>query len=418
MGNFITTVVKLVVMVTLATLVVLGSFSAGYVARAVQAPEGMPAAAASTTESPISSTASTEGEDVPAGFDVFWEAWSFVEEEFYGDLPDDQARVYGAVRGMVNTYGDENTAFIEPSRAAIFREDVSGSFEGIGAAVRMDEMGRLIIAEPFPGRPAAEAGVQRGDVVLAVDGVSVQGMSLYEAIGLIRGPAGSTVVLTISRETVDEPFDIPVERARIEIEVVTAERLEGDIGYVQLTDFSRGATRKLTDAIRDLQAEGELHGLILDLRSNPGGLLDESISISSQFVDEGVVTIERLKDDQEQVFEAQPGGVATDVPMVVLVNRGSASASEIVAGAVQDNDRGVILGEQTFGKGTVQIPHTLSDGSELRVTVAEWLTPSGKQISGEGVVPDIYVEMTQEDFVEERDPQLDRAVEYLRELNE
>jgi carboxyl-terminal processing protease len=253
--------------------------------------------------------------------------------------------------------------------------------------------------------------------VLAVDGTSLQGLSLYEAIGLIRGPAGTSVVLTISRENVDQPFDVTVNRARIEIEVVSSERLPNDIGYVQLTDFSRGATGKLAKAIQDLQAQGQLKGLVLDLRNNPGGLLDESILVGSQFINEGVITIERLKGDQEQKFEAQPGGVAPDVPLVVLVNRGSASASEIVAGAIKENNRGTILGEQTFGKGTVQIPHTLSDGSELRVTIAEWLTPTGQQISGEGIVPDIYVERTQQDFVEGRDPQLDRAVQYLTELN-
>ncbi|MEJ2556867.1 MAG: S41 family peptidase [Anaerolineae bacterium] len=354
---------------------------------------------------------------VPPEFNVFWEAWDFVQENFYGDVPAEPDRVYGAIRGMVNSYGDENTAFIEPSRAAIFREDVSGSFEGIGAAVRMDELGRLVIAEPFAGQPAAEAGLERSDVVLAVDGTSLQGLSLYEAIGLIRGPAGTTVVLTVVRDGVDEPFDVSVVRARIEIEVVESDRLEGDIGYVRLTDFSRGASGKVADAIKSLKADGPLAGLILDLRDNPGGLLDESIFVSSQFVDQGVVTIERLKGGTEQPYEAQPGGVALDVPLVVLVNRGSASASEIVAGAIQENDRGTIWGEQTFGKGTVQIPHTLSDGSELRVTIAEWLTPSGKQIKGEGIVPDVYVERTQEDFVDGLDPQLERAIETLLGTN-
>ncbi len=415
MGNFIKAAIKLMIMVVLTGLVVLGSFSAGFVTGAVQAPTWIPSVAASNA--PPSPQIIFSDEDVPPEFEVFWEAWAFIEQQFYGEVPTKQNRVYGAIRGMVNAYGDENTAFIEPSRAAIFREDVTGSFEGIGAAVRMDELGRLLIAEPFAGRPAAEAGVLRGDVVLAVDGVSLQGLSLYEAIGLIRGPAGTTVVLTIFRDGVDEPFDVSVVRARIEIEVVESDRLEGDIGYIRLSEFSRGATGKTAEAIQELRAQGTLKGLILDLRDNPGGLLDESIFVSSQFIDEGVITIERLKGNDEQVFEAQSGGTALDLPLVVLVNRGSASASEIVAGAIQENDRGTVLGEQTFGKGTVQIPHTLSDGSELRVTIAEWLTPSGKQISGEGIVPDVYVERTQEDFVEGRDPQLERAIEYLLETN-
>jgi len=415
MAQVIKAMLKLTIMVALAGVVIVGAFGAGYVARAFQAPAWAPSAA--TFAAPQSPQVTFTEEDVPPEFEVFWEAWAFVEGEFYGDVPSKQDRVYGAIRGMVNAYGDENTAFIEPDRAAIFREDVSGSFEGIGAAVRMDEMGRLVIAEPFAGRPAAESGLARGDIVLAVDGQSLQGLSLYESIGLIRGPAGSTVVLTVFRDGVDEPFDVPVVRARIEIEVVESERLEGNIGYIRLTEFSRGATGKMAEAIKELNAEEPLKALILDLRDNPGGLLDESIFVSSQFIDEGVITIEKLKEDEEQVFEAQPGGVAPEVPLVVLVNRGSASASEIVAGAIQDSGRGTVLGEQTFGKGTVQIPHSLSDGSELRVTIAEWLTPSGKQISGEGIVPDVYVERTQEDFVEDRDPQLERAIEYLLEAN-
>jgi carboxyl-terminal processing protease len=415
MGEIVKAVLKLTVMVGLVVVTVFGAFSAGYIARAIQAPAGTPAVAAATA--PPSPQITFSDEDVPPEFNVFWEAWAFIEQEFYGELPADEDRVFGAIRGMVNAYGDENTAFIEPSRAAIFREDVSGSFEGIGAAVRMDEMGRLVIAEPFAGRPAAEAGMLRGDVVLSVDGTSLQGLSLYESISLIRGPAGTTVVLTVFRDGVDEPFDVPIERARIELEVVESERLEGNIGYVRLTEFSRGATGKMAEAIKELSDEGPLEGLILDLRDNPGGLLDESIFVSSQFIDEGVITIERLKGDEEQVFEAQPGGAALDVPLVVLVNRGSASASEIVAGAIKENGRGTILGEQTFGKGTVQIPHTLSDGSELRVTIAEWLTPNGEQINGEGMVPDVYIERTQEDFVEERDPQLERAIEHLLESN-
>jgi carboxyl-terminal processing protease len=277
----------------------------------------------------------------------------------------------------------------------------------------MNEMGQVVIAEPFVGQPAAKAGLLREDVILSVDKKSLDGMSLYEAISLIRGPAGTIVVLTVARQGVDKPFDVSVVRARIETKVVDSKRLPGDIGYVSLSDFSRGASSKIADAIRSLEAEGPLKGLILDLRDNPGGLLDEAGLVASQFIDKGTITIEREKGGKEQVLEAQPGGVALDVPLVVLVNRGSASASEIVAGAIKENGRGKLVGEQTFGKGTVQMPQTLSDGSELRVTIAEWLTPNKEQINGQGIVPDVVVERTQADFVDGRDPQLDRAVEYL-----
>ena len=240
-------------------------------------------------------------------------------------------------------------------------------------------------------------------------------MNLYEAISMIRGPADTKVILTIYREGVEEPLEVTVVRARIEIEVVESKRLDHDIGYVSLSEFSRGAGEKVGKAIQALEAEGQLKGLVFDLRNNPGGLLDEAVFVGSQFIADGVITIEREKGGTEQVFEAQPDGVATKVPLAVLVNGGSASASEIVAGAIQETRRGVLIGEQTFGKGTVQIPYTLSDGSELRVTIAEWLTPKGQQINHEGIVPDIVVKRTQDDFKAGRDPQLDRAVEHLLE---
>ncbi len=399
-------VVKLAIMMVLALSVVLGAFAVGYASGSMRSRAQVPPAVASIQVAPSNSKE-------PAGFGVFWEAWTTVESQFYGTIPGEQERVYGAARGMVATYGDPNTAFIEPKLASIFREDISGSFEGIGAAVRMDEMGRVVIAEPFVGQPAAKAGLLRGDVLLSVDKKSLDGMSLYEAISLIRGPAGSTVVLSVARQGIDKPFDVSVVRARIENKVVDSKRLTGDIGYVSLSEFSRGASSKIADAIQSLEAEGKLKGLILDLRDNPGGLLDEAGMVASQFIDKGTVTVEREKGGKEQVMEAQPGGVALKVPLVVLVNRGSASASEIVSGAIKENGRGKLIGEQTFGKGTVQMPQTLSDGSELRVTIAEWLTPNKEQINGQGIVPDIVVERTQADFVDGRDPQLDRAVEYL-----
>ena len=408
--EFFQSVVKLCIIAMLAAVIILGAFSVGYLMRAAHGAE----LAGVVAQQPRPQAPGGDNVESPE-FDVFWEAWGFIEQRFYGQIPSKQERVYGAVRGMVNAFGDQNTAFIDPTRAEIFRQDTAGTFEGIGAAVRMDEMGRLYIVEPYPGRPAAEAGLQPGDIILKVDGASVEGKSLYEAISLIRGPADTAVVLYVFRDGIDEPFDVRVVRARIEIEVIDSKRLDGDIGYVSLSEFSRGTGENVGKAVQALEAEGRLKGLVFDLRSNPGGLVDEAVFVGSQFIADGVITIEREKGGTEQVFEARPGGLATKVPLVVLMNQGSASASEIVAGAIQEYGRVALIGDQSFGKGTVQIPYELSDGSELRVTIAEWLTPKGRQINGEGITPDIVVKRTQEDFKAGRDPQLERAVQYLQE---
>ena len=410
--SYLFSAAKLMVMVILAGIVVLGAFWAGMEFQRRRAP--MTQTERIFTPTPPHPAQLTTEEDIDK-FKVFWEAWSIVQEEFYGDIPTEDERVYGAIRGMVNTFGDQNTAFIDPNRASLLKEDASGSFEGIGAAVQLDELGRLIIAEPFAGRPAAEAGLLRGDVVLEVDGNPLRGLSLYESVLLIRGPAGTSVALKVLRKGEPEPLEIEVVRAKIEIEVVEAKLLEGNIGYVKLSEFSSGASSKLNKAIASLRQQGA-EKLVLDLRDDPGGYLSESVAVTSLFLKEGVVVREKRKGNQEeQVYEASGPHIAADLPLVVLINRGSASASEIVAGALKDHQRATLIGEQSFGKGTVQLPHTLSDGSELRVTIAKWYTPNGNLIHKEGIVPDIVVERTQEDFLEGRDPQLDRALEYLLE---
>jgi len=353
----------------------------------------------------------TSVEDVQ--FATFWEAWQFINEEFYGDIPTDEERMYGAIRGMVNSLGDQHTAFIDPVRSAINNENMGGSFEGIGASIRLNENGQLEIADPFPDRPAFLAGLRPGDLILQVDGESTDGLGLYDAVLKIRGPADSAVVLTIYREGELEAREVEIVRAKIEIEVVTGELLEGNIAHIRLTQFSNGASDKILAEWQSLRQQGATK-MVLDLRSNPGGLLSEAVDVSSLFV-EGTIVIERFKGAEEKLFtSADSHHEALNIPLVVLVNGGSASASEIVAGAVQDKEQGTIIGQQTFGKGSVQIPHRLKDGSELRVTIAEWLTPKARQIHQEGVTPDVTVEMTFEQFEQGLDPQLDKAVEYLR----
>lgn len=370
--------------------------------------EEEPDAAPTPTPVPIPTPANEEEET----FQLFWEVWDLVQRHFYGELPDMQALTYAAIRGMLSTLGDDYTAFIEPSVAAIISEDATGEFEGIGAFVGLDEEGKVEIVEPFEGGPADQAGIRAGDRVLEVNGVSILGVTLYEAIGLIRGPEGTEVTLLIEREGVAEPFKVTVTRARLEIAITDAEMRDDGIGYIRLYDFSATAGERMEEELEELLAQ-DPQAIIFDLRGNPGGWLDQAVEVADLFLDDGAILIERWSDGRERSFEAQPGDVGEDVPLIVLVDGGSASAAEIVAGALQDRERAVLIGELTFGKGSVQRPFTLSDGSELRVTAALWFTPNDRAIHGDGLAPDIEVPWPEDEVAPDVDPQLERAVEYI-----
>ncbi len=395
---------RLTIVALLVALVTSVAFLAGFAARASFAPE--PTAVA------VEPARSEE-----EAFRVFWEAWHILERDFYGGLPDAQEMTYSAIRGVIDDLDDKYTAFLDPEMAAIIREDMSGSFEGIGAMVDMNDDGQLEIVRTFGGKPAARAGLKPGDIVLAVGNTTIEKMTIFEAVALIRGPAGSVARLTIKRQGVEEPFVVEVVREKIEMPVVESKMLDDGVAYLKLSEFNAQAASKLKADLQSLLAE-EPRGLILDLRDNPGGFLNVSVEIGSQFVSEGSILVERLKDGQHRDYPAQSGGLATDIPLVVLVNGGTASASEIVAGAIQDAGRGTLIGEQTLGKGSVQLSHYLSDGSELRVTIARWFTPQGRAIHEEGLAPDVQVDMTEEDIEAGRDPQLQRAIEYLQGLTD
>ncbi len=347
-------------------------------------------------------------------FDLFWEAWEIIQQDFYGELPSEEELTYGAIRGATQTLDDPNTGFIEPATAEYMRQTADNSYEGIGATVRMED-GLLSIVEPFDGSPAETAGLRPGDIVLQVDETPIENMSIYEAIALILGPAGTEVRLTILRGG-DVPFEVTVVRAQIDVPAIEWELLPEGFGYISLFEFSAGATSEIATAIGELQAQGA-QALILDLRGNPGGLLSEGVLTAGLFLPvDSTVLIERTKEEEFILLPsdfASPEPLAPDIPLVILVNGGSASASEIVAGAVRDHGRGVLIGEHTFGKGSVQALHQLSNGAELRVTIARFFTPNGTPIHGEGLEPDIVVELTAEDADAGIDPQLDRAVEFL-----
>ncbi|MFN2110622.1 MAG: S41 family peptidase, partial [Anaerolineae bacterium] len=372
----------------------------------------LPAATDETppTEVPTSIPLPTPSNDDEATFQLFWEVWAIIQRDYYGEVPSMQEVTYAAIQGVLNAVNDPFTSFVTPQEAAIRAEDDSGEYEGIGAYVDIDEEGKLIIVAPFEGSPAETAGLQPQDRIVAVDGVSIVGLTLSEMIGKVRGPAGTEVVLTVEREG-EQPFDVTVTRDRFELEITEAEMLEGDIGYIRLREFGSLASDELTADLEELLAQNP-RGIILDLRFNPGGWLDQALEVSDIFLDDGVILTQRWKNGTEQVFEAKPGGIGEDIPLVVLVDRGSASASEIVAGALQDHGRAILIGEQTFGKGAVQTVHTLSDGSQLIVTSAMWFTPNNQPIHGEGLHPDIEVPYPDE-LEEGEDPQLERAIEYL-----
>ena len=370
----------------------------------------VPSPVPSPTPMPPPSSSMSEDEET---FQIFWEVWDLVQRNYYGELPEMQDVTYAAIQGMLSTLGDDYTAFIEPKVATIIAEDATGEFEGIGAFVDLDEEGKVELVGIFEDGPAEKAGLLTGDKILKVDGVFIIGNTLYENIGLIRGPAGSDVVLLIEREGKEEPFEVTVTRARLEIPIVDVEMLDDDIGYIRLHEFSATADEEMQEGLEELLSQ-EPRGVIFDLRNNPGGWLEQSIEISDLFLDDGVIVTERWNDGSEQQVEAHSGDLGEEIPLVVLVNGGSASASEIVAGALQDHERAILIGEHTFGKGSVQRPFTLSDGSELRVTSALWFTPDDQVIHGQGLTPDIEV-LWPEDAEPDTDPQLERAVEYLSE---
>lgn len=355
-------------------------------------------------------------EEEAESFSLYWEVWHRVEEQFYGEIPDDSVSTYGAIKGSLTTLDDPYTLFIEPEPAAQEKAQLEGQFGGIGAFVRRDEEGRVLL-EPMRDQPAEQAGLQRDDVLLAVDGTPIlPEMSTDEVVLLIRGEVGTSVVLTVEREGRDSPIEISIERAIIETPSAHWRLLEEapTIGYIQLTSFTERSNKELGQAFDELTNQGA-EAYVLDLRGNGGGLLETAIDVASQFIREGVIVREDRKNEGERTYAARSGGKALDQNLVLLVDGGTASASEIVAGALQDYERATLVGEKTFGKGSVQLIYELSDSSRLHVTVAKWFTPSGNVIDGTGLTPDIEVLITEEDRSNGRDPQLERAISILQD---
>jgi carboxyl-terminal processing protease len=347
-------------------------------------------------------------------FQLFWEAWNIIDRDFYDRKAlDTQKRTYGAIAGMVEALGDPHSGFSNPQQSAIESSDLRGSFDGIGATLEMLDR-YIVIVAPLPDTPAEKAGIRAGDIITEVNGQKTEGLSLNEVVNRIRGPRGSEVELAIVRQGQREPIKFSIVRSEIKLVAVKAEIKAGDIAYVRLTSFTETATKSLIDELKKV-LESKPSAIVLDLRNNPGGLLQTSVEISSIFQPKGVVLYEEDKEGKRITFDAQPMSLHTTLPLVVLINRGSASASEIVAGALKDNGRAKLVGQRTFGKGSVQIVRNLSDKSTLRVTIANFFSPNGNKINLVGVDPDVVVDLTEEDRKAGRDPQLDRAIEMAKE---
>ncbi|MCS6825469.1 MAG: S41 family peptidase [Caldilinea sp.] len=332
----------------------------------------------------------------PGQFEIFWEVWELVDRYFVDrDKIDPQRMTYGAIQGMLATLGDQNhTAFFSPQEAQQQQSALDGSFEGIGAYVESTAEGFRIVA-PIHGSPAEQAGILPGDIVLRVDGEDITGLPEWEVISRIRGPAGTIVILTVLHPNADEPVDIAIVRGKIDIESVTWARIPGThFVYLQISQFAADTGDELLAALEALQAEEDtVEGILLDLRNNPGGYLQEALRVNSQFLETGKVILhERDASQQLRTYRSVGRGLARDYPMVVLINQGTASAGEITAGALKENERARLVGQPTLGTGTVLQSFTLSDGSVLRLGVTHWLTPNRNLIKGEGVAPHLLIE--------------------------
>ena len=350
-------------------------------------------------------------------FSLFWEAWQVLQEKFVDKGKFDiQKMIYGAISGMVKSLEDPYTIFLPPEETKRFIEDVKGTFEGVGMEIGQRK-GQLQVISPLEGTPAQKAGLRPGDKILEIDGKSTADMTVDEAVNLIRGPKGTEVTLTVFREEWEKSKEIKIAREMIAIPSLKWEIKNENIAYLKLYHFSGKASFDFrTAAIEILNSPAKK--IILDLRNNPGGYLEVAQEISGWFLEKGqIVVIEDFGAGKEKTeYKAEGPALLLPYQIVILINQGSASGSEILAGALRDNRGILLIGEKSFGKGSVQELEELREGSSLKITVAKWLTPKGELITDKGLEPDIKVEMTDEDYEKERDPQLDKALEVIKNL--
>jgi carboxyl-terminal processing protease len=409
---------QVILAAALGVVLLVGAFSGGFIAghvlpRASTDSAGLGPILPAATVPPAVNTATPA--DLQDLFMPFWEAWQIVHTQYVDQPVDDTLLMQGAIRGMVEALGDPQSSYMDPSTFQEANSELEGAYEGIGAIV--DTTGAyLTIISTFPASPAEEAGILSGDQIIALDDEDMTGIDPEVVRQRVKGPAGTVVHLTIARAGETAPLEYDITRAKITVNSASGEMLDNGIAYVQVTTFGENTTRELISTLRKLMAENP-KGLILDMRDNGGGYLETAVEVVSQFQPDGVVLYEEYGDGTKKPYQAIRGGLATKVPIVVLINEGTASASEITAGALQDSGRAKVVGVVSYGKGSVQNWVAISnEQGAVRVTIARWLTPKDRQIDGKGLTPDVYVERTAEDRQADRDPQLDVAVEVLMSM--
>ena len=356
------------------------------------------------------------------GFGILDEIFAILEEDFVNpEALDPELLKLGAINGILQALGDPHTVYIDPESYELGIDVISGTFQGIGAQVEQDPVtGAIVIVTPFRDSPAENAGVRAGDIVRTVDGESTDGWTVAQAVRRIRGPEGTEIALGIEHSD-GSTEDVSIARGTIVIPTVFTPPIEdeagnpvSDLAYIELQQFTDQAVADLGEELDRVVEEG-YGGVILDLRRNPGGGLDATIRTADMFLDDGVIIVEVSREGEESVTSANPGGPATEIPVVLLVGPGSASGSEVLACALRDNDRATLVGEPTFGKGSVNHLRELSDNGALYVTIARWECPSGEQIEAVGIEPDVEIVFTEDDIEANRDVQLFAAIDYMRE---
>ena len=361
----------------------------------------------------ITITGELPPKDQNIDFSLFWKVLEILPQKYVDKgAIDSQKILYGAISGMVKSLGDPYTAFLDPKQNEEIKSEIAGSYEGIGIQIGFDVQKRLAVIAPLSGTPAEREGVLAKDLIIKIDDKDTTDLTLPQAVDLIRGPAGSKVKLILRREAEDEQLEKVIARAKIDVKSVEVKYVDSKgkkVGVIKVSNFGEKTNAEWDRAVEEVLAN-KVDGVIVDMRNNPGGLLSSSVYITGDFV-KGVVVKQQYANGSVQSLTTDGRGRLLKIPMAVLVNGGSASAAEIFSGAIQDARRGQLVGEKTFGKGTVQDVVELSGGGGLHVTIAKWLTPKSHSINGIGISPDVIVELSAQDRKENKDPQLDRVLE-------